>query len=382
MGHGAYASAAQEFTRAAELSEISEEIDSRKRNECCKMYGDASKAWCEIGEMGKAGECLLKSGISLLIGVDEGHENDTPNDCKDLEQHDNKRNLMDMDRKALKVIEEAVEFHVPDPLNRCYKFRQTGDSAYIVKNDSEESESGTRTVQDNIDEATLDICRENLVTTSYAHETVMKAVYKFLEFGEYPSALYATGAVTCLLEADKFVTISLSRAYCVETIVALAMGDVVAADKSFVEVHLQHTPYLSSRECKLSEDLIRAIKTRNWDDLDEARSSKGSNRSALGNLDVTMRKVVSNLRVSGVARSEKNKTHNTSISNTTTKAVDTLACKLSTSEILSASAVRDANFSEMDNLMNDMGLNSEDDNSLDQGNTRISDDDDDDFDLR
>merc|ERR1719223_2606372 len=45
MGHGAHASAAAEYIRAAELSAASDETDERKRNECRKLYEDASKAW-------------------------------------------------------------------------------------------------------------------------------------------------------------------------------------------------------------------------------------------------------------------------------------------------------------------------------------------------
>lgn len=320
MGQGAYASAAAEYVRAAELVEISEETLERKRAECVKLYSDAAKAWTEEGDKGKAGGCLLKAGFAFLIGDDEGSEQIGGASV----------NLGKMNKDAIKSIEAAIESHVPDPLNRYHSFRTTGHSDFLDPNASP---------GDPIDDATLELCKHHLVTSSFTHETLGKAVNKFVEYGEYKSALYAAGSVSAVLESDGFSTISLSRAYCVETILTLALGDVVAADKNFLEVHLQNNNYLSSRECKLAEDLIRAIKSRNIAELDEARDINGANRTAISNLDIVMRNVIAGLRVSGAAKAKP-----TSSMNQTNSA--------STGSNLQG---------EMDNLMNNMNLEDEED---------------------
>ncbi len=347
MGHNAYTTAAQEYTRAAELSEISEEKDARKRAECTKLYSDAANAWREGGELGRASECMLKSGFSLLIGEDD-------------DMVGGKR-LTKMSSDAMKAIEAAVEGFVPDPLNKYNHFRQTGESAFVDPN--EESKD--------ITEEILEVCRGHMVKSSFAHETLSGAVQRFVEFGEYKSGLYAAGAVSAILESDGFSTISLSRAYCVETVLTLAVGDVVAADKFFLEFHLQNNNYLSSRECKLAEDLIRAIKMRDVDDLEKARDPNGENRAALSNLDFALRSAVANLKISGAAKKSQ-------VSN---KSVASPAIPLSASNPPPAPSPPqetvpaptnagdgDALQDEMDDLMNDMGLGSdeeEDDDDLD-----------------
>lgn len=318
MGHGAYASAAAEYVRAAELALISDETIDRKRAECVKLYSDAAKAWSEEGDKGKAGGCLLKAGFAFLIGNDEGSEQIGGTSV----------NLSKMNLDAIKAIEAAIERHVPDPLNRYRSYRTTGKSEFLDPNAS---------LGDPIDDATLELCKHHLVTSSFTHETLGKAVNKFVEYGEYKSALYAAGSVSAVLEQDGFSTISLSRAYCIETILTLALGDVVAADKNFMEVHLQNNNYLSSRECKLAEDLIRAIKSRNIEDLDGARDIRGENRTAISNLDVAMRNVIAGLRVSGAAKAKPNMNQ--------------------TDPIVPGSNLQ----GEMDDLMNNMNLGDEED---------------------
>lgn len=325
MGHGAYASAAAEYVRAAELAERSEEALETKRAECFKLYSDAAKAWKEEGDNGKAGACLLKAGFTLLIGNDEGSEQFGGAIV----------NLGKMSKDAIKSIEAAVESHVPDPLNRYRSFRTTGQSVFLDPNSAPEEP---------IDNDTLELCKHHLVTSSFTHETLGKAVKKFVEYGEYKSALYAAGSVSAVLENDGFSTISLSRAYCVETILTLALGDVVAADKNFLEVHLQNNNYLSSRECKLAEDLIRAIKSRDITELDNARDINGENRTAISNLDIVMRNVLAGLRVSGTAKAKPSSSMNQS-------------------NVASAGSNLQG---EMDDLMNNMNLeDDEDDDDID-----------------
>ena len=368
MGHDGYATAAQEYTRAAELSAISDEKLPRKKAECTKLYSDAAKAWTEAGEPGRAGECLLKSGFSMLM----------------MEEEDNDmiggKRLHSIDKDALKAIEAAVEAHVPDPLNRYRQFRQSGISAFV---DPDATTTGEAPSSSEVSEETLDMCRSHMVKSSHAHETLNKAVQKFLEYGECKSALYTAGAISTLLEADGFSTISLSRAYCIETILTLAIGDVVAADQWFLQVHLQNNMYLSSRECKLAEDLIRAIKMRDLGDLETARDHiRGENRTALSNLDFGLRNVVANLRISGAVRKSKSKVAVAAAAAPSASAVAAVSSSPPVPAPVSAAraaatapvaVTSDDNLQdEMDDLMADMGLDDDDDD----------DDDDDEFDLR
>mmetsp|Transcript_17281 Transcript_17281/g.26059 ORF Transcript_17281/g.26059 Transcript_17281/m.26059 type:complete len:548 (-) Transcript_17281:35-1678(-) len=390
MGHDGYATAAQEYIRAAELSACSEETLPRKKAECTKLYSDAAKAWTEAGEPGRAGECMLKSGYSMLMMEEEEGDNDMIGG----------KRLHSIDKDALKAIEAAVEAHVPDPLNRYRQFRQSGISAFVDPDAAATSTSTNTTtttgegsssspLEEEVSEETLDMCRSHMVKSSHAHETLNKAVQKFIEYGEFKSALYTAGAISTLLEADGFSTISLSRAYCVETILTLAIGDVVAADQWFLQVHLQNNIYLSSRECKLAEDLIRAVKMRDLDDLDTARDHvRGDNRTALSNLDFGLRNVVANLRISGAVRKSKSKVAvaaavaaaapSASASASANRAPAPVAAVSSsppapTPVSAATAAAPDDNLQdEMDDLMADMGLDDDDDD----------DDDDDEFDLR
>jgi ATP/maltotriose-dependent transcriptional regulator MalT len=188
-------------------------------------------------------------------------------------------------------MEEAVEAHVPDVLNPFARYRQTGHSSFV------DPTSGDETVE-NPSPETLAMAREHLVSRSYAHEPLQKLAGLLAGYGEYASALYASGAVSTLLGADGISTLSLSRAYVVETILQLAMGDPVAAEQTFLSRHCNSRPYLSSREAQLAEELTQAIKRRDLDALDEARSPSGRNRSALANLDESLRALVGQLRIS------------------------------------------------------------------------------------
>jgi hypothetical protein len=343
LGNGAFSTAAQEYIRAAELSETSDEIQGRKRAECTKLYKDAADAWMEAGEVGRSGECMLKSAYSMLIG--NGEENDEDDDNEIVIDG---RRLMSMNKEALKAIEIAVEIHVPDPLNRYKHFRQTGSSAFVNPQENNDETD---------EEALIELCKSHMITSSFTNETLFQAVQRFLEYGEYKSALYAAGAVTALLECDGIATISLSRAYCVETILALAIGDVVTAHNMFLQIHLQNNSYLSSRECKLAEDLVRAVQMRDVDDLEEARNPGGSNKGALANMDGCVRSLVAGLRISGAVK----------------KASSTPKVSIPCDPIPSSAddeLTRNKNVhDELDDLMNDMGLDDDEDE-------------DDDFDLR
>jgi len=86
---------------------------------------------------------------------------------------------------------------------------------------------------------------------------------------------------------------------------SLSMVDPVTAERQFLDRHVQKTHYLSSRECKLAEDLFRAVLSRDSDALNEARSPTGSNKNGLASLHASMRDLVQNLRVSGAARKKR-----------------------------------------------------------------------------
>jgi len=323
-GEESYASAAMEYTRAAELSEISDETVNRRRNEVYQLHKNAAEAWMAKNEKAKAGLSYVNAACGLLIGTED----------------ESSIGLV-MDRKALAALEEGVELHVPDSLNRFASFRQTGTSAYA--------------------NTPVSLAKEHIVTAPYAHETLFKILTKLLQFTEHKSALYTTGAATKLLEIQD-ASISLHRAYLTETILQLTLKDVIGADKTFLEVHLQKNSYLSSRECKLAEDLIRAVKSMDCNELDTA---KLENRSALANLDPSVRLLVMNLRLSGGGKKQVPKK----------KPITTDAVKKDDDKLLDGEELEkelNDNYSEMDKIMEDMGLDNRSDDD---------DDDDDDIDL-
>lgn len=275
MQCGAWASAASDFTRAAELMLDASDVadDDVRRRDASTFHKKAATAWTEMNEKAKAAASQVAAAIALHHGVESAH----------------------LSKEAITGMEEAVEAHVPDPLNPYARYRQTGTSAFIDPDSDETAETCSR--------ETLEMAKGHLVTRAYAHEPLQELVHLLTSYGEYASALYAAGAVSTVLASDGLSTLSLSRAYVVETILTLAMGDPVAAEQQFLNRHCQDTFYLKSRECQLAEELFRAVKTRDMDALETARSVTGPNRSALANLPSdTLRATVQELRVSGVAR--------------------------------------------------------------------------------
>ena len=342
MGQDAYATAAAEYTRAAELAEISEETLARKRQECHKLHSDAATAWTNMGEKGRAAESTVKAAFGLIMG---------------------EQLTAAIDKKALARIEESIETFVPDPLNRKRNYRRNGISAYDDPNADPNDQSAQRVA--------LELAKQNIVTDAFAHETLFQIGAELIRRRHYESALYALGAGTASLEAEGFATVSLSRAYVSETILTLAMGDTVAASQDFQRVHLQRTSYLSSRECALGEDLIRACDAMDLDALDEARSRTGPHRAALANLEPALRGLVMEIRVSGRAKKEKKNTGVVSkkpaksaaavtpaAAASPTKSVPTPPkAEQSSEDILKETA---ASFEEIDDIMNQMGLGDDD----------------------
>lgn len=268
---GAWATAAAEYTRAAELvQECTDETPEMKREIGRKLHLSAAEAWTNMNEKGKAAASSVKAAFALVWDEDSSF----------------------LPKLAIEALEEAVEMHVPDPLNHYAKYRQTGISAYKDPNSDGDEPSPEL----------LDLAKQNLITTAYAHESAQEVMYLFITYGEYASALYTAGAITELLSSNGVSTLTLSRAFVAETILSLAMGDPIAAEDNFLNYHVQKTHYLSSRECKLAEELFRAVKMRDPEALEEARAIKGTNRAAIGNLHESLRDLVSMIRISGVAR--------------------------------------------------------------------------------
>lgn len=356
LGQDAYATAAAEYTRAAELAEVSDETIQRKRQECHKLYGDAAAAWRSMGERGRAAEASTKAAFGLVMGEDASKK---------------------MDEGALRSVEEAIESFVGDPLNRKKDYRRTGASAYDDPNGD--------------GAAAAALARQNIITDSYAHETLFKTGNELIKRRQYESALYAYGAGTASLEHEGFATVSLHRAYLSETILLLAMGDAVAASKEFQNAHLQLTSYLSSRECALEEDLVRAANDMDAEALDEARSRTGQHRAAMANLDPVLRELVGTIRVSGRAASSAVKKKGgtggaaavaapsggggrpTPPSSGAVAPPPRPAAAPAKRELSGEELVQDteSGFAEMDDIMNQMGLNDDEEEE----------DDDDDIDL-
>ena len=370
MGSGSFPVAAADYTKAAELSRTSDETLERKRKEGNKLWRDAATAWTNAGEPSKAANARVQAALAMVW------EDDTTY----------------MDKMSLTAMEEAVEAHVPDVLNPFAKNRATGKSLYA------ENIHATPTPE------TMELAREHVIRTPYAHEPVQQLVSILVKYGEFPSALYATGAASYILENDGASTLTLSRSFIKETILQLAMGDPVAAEQSFLNRHVQHDHYLLSRECKLAEELYRSVLNRDEIALDEARSPTGSNRSAMAQLDPPLRELIHQLRISGMARRVAGETR----SKVPIKALlivddsneevewaetDTSIPKAAqgTNIIADESEYYDPGKmqAEMDDLMaglddlNDLGgANAEDDNGAGLGQVDDDDDDDDDIDLR
>ena len=170
---GAFATAAAEYTRAAELFEVAEdETVEMKREIGRKCLLNAADAWLNMNEPAKAADSKVAAAKALTWG-DESNA---------------------LPKAALAALEEAVEAHVPDPLNPYSRYRQTGISAFLNPDSDETAE--------NPSPETLSFAEQHVVSRPYAHESVQDVVYLLISFGEYPAALFAQGAVTVLLSRD------------------------------------------------------------------------------------------------------------------------------------------------------------------------------------
>jgi hypothetical protein len=195
MRQDSYSSAAMEYSRAAELSATSDEITARKQKEVNQLYKNAAEAWIAAGERGKAAECYTKAALGMMIDKDETENLDKPTHT---------------------ALEDAVQFHVPDVLNRMSLLRMTNNVPPFARDLRNDNKYSAPTV-----EQLKEIAREDIAQSAYAHENVQQIVRVFVETGNYRSALYAAGALTALLEESGFATVSLFKAYLTETILQL-----------------------------------------------------------------------------------------------------------------------------------------------------------------
>jgi len=276
---GAFATAAMEFTRAAELVvDDSDENPESRMLVSRDLYLKSAEAWRNTNERAKAAACQVKAALAL-IAEDESRALSTD---------------------VLIALEESIEAHVPDPLNPYARYRQTGASIFVNSNSGETVENPST--------ESLELAKQQIVTQAYAHESVQEVVYLLVSYNEYTSALYCAGAVTTLLSEGGVATLSLSRAFLAETILTLALGDPIAAEENFLQRHVQSSSYLTStRECKLAEELFRAVKSRDDEQLEEVRSPKGTNRAGIGNLHECFRMLVGMIQTNGTARKASSK---------------------------------------------------------------------------
>jgi Soluble NSF attachment protein, SNAP len=263
----AWPSAANDYIRAATLCD-------NDPKEASALYIKAAAAWTEAGETAKAAKAQVDAAMVFHSNKDGSSS-----------QYLNEATILQLER--------AVEAHVPDPLNPYARYRQTGSSVYLDPDSDETVGHWTS--------ATMDLAQHHLVRDAYAHEPLISICTLFASAGQFASALYAAGAVSKVLHAGGLATLTLARAYFTETILTLAMGDPVLANERFMNPHLQDNFYLKSRECAAAEDLIRAIRSRDEDALEEARTNR-QHKTAIANLPPALQAVVEGLRTSGVAR--------------------------------------------------------------------------------
>jgi len=108
-----------------------------------------------------------------------------------------------------------------------------------------------------------------LAKAPLANDVFSKALNLCLRNEKISNALKVCGKAAGVLAAQGLNS-SLYKMYCTQTILQLYLGDVVAAGKTFMEVHLQHSGYLRAPECECAENLLTAAKAMDGEGLVEA----------------------------------------------------------------------------------------------------------------
>eukprot|EP00624_Nannochloropsis_granulata_P003152 evm.model.NODE_26015_length_37756_cov_44.158253.4 len=91
---------------------------------------------------------------------------------------------------------------------------------------------------------------EELAKAPLANDVFSKSLSLCLRNEKISDALKVCGKAGRVLAAQGLNS-SLFKMYCTQTILQLYLGDVVAADKTFMEVHLQHSGYLRATEWRI-----------------------------------------------------------------------------------------------------------------------------------
>eukprot|EP00518_Triparma_eleuthera_P004905 CAMPEP_0182455360 /NCGR_PEP_ID=MMETSP1319-20130603/1560_1 /TAXON_ID=172717 /ORGANISM="Bolidomonas pacifica, Strain RCC208" /LENGTH=433 /DNA_ID=CAMNT_0024653407 /DNA_START=26 /DNA_END=1323 /DNA_ORIENTATION=+ len=237
-----YSSAASELKLAAAAHS---QLDAY--SESAEDYNKAAVAWSYGNDPSRSGEMLLSAARELDRGG-------LPS--------------------AASAFEDAVSHFCPDAHNPFSAFRSSPPS------------SGSGVGQ--------------LCTGAFVGEQLWSIARRFSSAGEVPSALYALGAAGRYYEADADATQSLYSAYFAQTVMQLSMGDVVAAERTYMEVHIQTSSYLPTDECRIAEEMIRAMKAFDVDRVEELKRER-----KVGNMEGWLRSRVLGLGVgksAGVGR--------------------------------------------------------------------------------
>ncbi|GMH60141.1 hypothetical protein TrST_g8370 [Triparma strigata] len=235
MTNGHFSSAASEYKLAAKCHSNLDDYSSSSED-----YRNSGVAWTYANDNSRCGEMLLESAKELDRGGLPG---------------------------AAAAFEQAVESLCPDANNTFAAFRA---------NKSESDGLG------------------QLCTGAFVGEQLWSVVKHFVERKQLSSALYALGALTEYYENDTDSTSTLYKTYFTTSIVQISLGDIVAAEKTYMEKHLQRDSYLPTDECRIAEDMIRAVKDFDSDKVESLKKERKVN-----NMDVFVRSLVMEITSGG-----------------------------------------------------------------------------------
>jgi hypothetical protein len=135
---------------------------------------------------------------------------------------------------------------------------------------------------------------------TFTGEHLWKIAKIFLAANELRDALYVFGAMTRYFLDDGVSTVSLFQCFLAVSCVQLAMGDVVAAEKTYMEVHLQVDSYLTTDYCKVAEGLVMGVKEFNGEKVEEMKKER-----IVGIIDGEVRRILTGVQTSGIMEGAK-----------------------------------------------------------------------------
>lgn len=247
---------AMEYELAGELALRVEDFGVEKSS---YYYQNAALLYHDAGDYLRAANATRKAGEVYI----------------DIES---KEAMTGYESKCLEFLERYISLLVPMALN------PRRDNASILKSDG---------IEDVL------VAESKLVTKAYTAKNILEVVKKFIDMGEYSSALYAVGAAISLMEHEGNTTSqTLHLSYLYETVLLLALGDPISANSCMMR-HFQQTSYLRSKECELEEDLVRAIDSCSADGLQLCKE----NRTML-HIDGSVAMLINKLQVYGAVKKE------------------------------------------------------------------------------